>query len=71
MCQGRSFIAFGCVVDEVQAPAAGGNDIGHKLCAVRAHVSQVAACSVQVWKLFLHRVSGERAQRPADKQTDF
>lgn len=67
VCRGCPFIPFRCVVDDVQAPATGGNDISHKLCAVRAHISQVAACGVQVGKLFLDRVSGERAQRPADK----
>lgn len=64
---GRGF-PFGRVVEEVQAAAAGGNDIGHKLGAFSADVSQRAAVSVEVRKLLLHGAAGQRAQRPEERR---
>lgn len=59
---GRS---FGSVVEDVQAAAAGGNDVGYEFGAVGANVAQRAAVRVQVGELLLHRAAGQAAQRPA------
>lgn len=51
---GRSGFPLGSVVEDVQAAAAGGNDIGDELGAFGADVAQRAAVSVQVGELLLH-----------------
>lgn len=42
------------VVEDVQTPAAGGNDVGDKFGAFGADVAQRAAVGIQVGELLLH-----------------
>lgn len=51
---GRSDLPLGSVVEDVQAPAAGGNDISHKFGAFGADVAQRATVSIQVGELLLY-----------------
>lgn len=51
---GSSGLPLGSVVEDVQAPAAGGNDIGDEFGALGAHVPQRAAVGVEVRELLLH-----------------
>lgn len=60
---GRS---FGSVVEDVQAAAAGRDDVGNEFGALGANVAQRAAVRVQVGELLLHRAAGQAAQRPAE-----
>lgn len=59
-CVRWCFGVFWCVVDDVQAPTTRGNDISHKLCAVRTHIPQIAACRIQVRKLLFYWVSAQK-----------
>lgn len=45
------------VVENVQASAAGGNDVGDEFGALGADVTQRAAVGVQVRELLLHRAT--------------
>lgn len=45
---------FGSVVEDVQASAAGGNDISNELGTVGADITQRAAMSIQVGELLLN-----------------
>lgn len=47
-------LPLGSIVEDVQAPATGGNDIGDEFGAFGADVPQRAAVSVQVGELLLH-----------------
>lgn len=47
------------VVEDVQASAAGGNDVGDELGALGADVAQRAAVGVQVRELLFHRAAGQ------------
>lgn len=47
-------LPLGSIVEDVQAPATGGNDIGDEFGAFSTDVSQCAAVSVQVGELLLH-----------------
>ena len=51
---GRPDFLLGSVVEDVQASAAGGNDIGNEFGALGADVAQRAAVGVQVGELLLH-----------------
>lgn len=68
MCLGRSTLPLGSVVEDVQAPAAGRDDISHKLGAVRTNIPQAAATGVQVGELLLHRPAGESTQRSVERE---
>lgn len=57
-------LSFRGVVDDVEATAAGRNDICDELGAFGANVSQSAACDVEVRKLVFDGTAGQRAQRP-------
>lgn len=63
-----SGLPLGSVVEDVQAAAAGENDVSNEFGAFSADVSQRAAVSVQVGELLLHRVAGQAAQGPAEGQ---
>lgn len=63
-----SGLPLGSVVEDVQAAAAGGNDVGNEFGAFSADVAQRAAVSVQVGELLLHRAAGQAAQGPAEGQ---
>lgn len=52
-------LPLGSVVEDVQASAAGGDDIGDELGALGADVAQRAAVGVQVRELLLHRAAGQ------------
>lgn len=66
---GGSFgLPLGSVVEDVEAPAAGGNDVGDEFGAFGADVTQRAAVSVQVGELLLHRATGQTAQRSAKRR---
>lgn len=66
---GSSFgLPLGSVVEDVEAPAAGGNDVGDEFGAFGADVTQRAAVSVQVGELLLHRATGQTAQRSAKRR---
>lgn len=70
---GRSFrLSLGSVVEDVQASAAGRNDISNEFGALSTNVTQRAAMSVQVGEVFLHRAPGETSEGPVEgqKQTD-
>lgn len=59
-------LSFRCVVDDVEAAAAGRNNIRDKLGAFGANVSQCAACHVEVRKLIFDGTAGQGAQRLVD-----
>lgn len=66
---GHSTLPLGSVVEDVQAPAAGRDDISHKLGAVCTDIPQAAAVGVQVGELLLHRSAGESTQRSVERET--
>lgn len=57
-------LSFRCVVDDVEAAAAGRNNISDELGAFGANISQSAACDVEVRKFIFNGTAGQRAQRP-------
>lgn len=63
----RSGLPLRRVVQDVQAPAAGGNDVDDELGALGADVAQRAAVGVQVGELLLHRAAGQRSHGSAEE----